>query len=134
MAVGGCLGGCASSADITETGGAKIPAFYSAHRTGIVESPTDADVLLAVQFGRHARTHSDVVQSAYISRIELTEASVEPFHIVVRTPLYLISRHAMEQDAENQSLDPKFVEFARRLSFVQLAISKTTITSETWRD
>jgi hypothetical protein len=133
MAVCACLAGCTSTAVISEVGGANIPAFYTAHRTGIVDSPTDADVILAERFGRYARDHSDVVQSAYISRIELTKASVEPFHIVVRTPLYLVSRHVMEQHAEKQSVDPNFVDFARRLGLVQLAISKTMITSETWR-
>jgi len=128
------LAGCASSYSVVEKNtGAKIPAFYAGYSDGIVAEPTDAEVAQAVQFGNAAKDNPDVVKDAYLSKAKTSAVALEAFYIVVRTPLYLISRHAMEQARKGRAPDPKFIAFARRFEFVKLAVSQRYISSATWR-
>ena len=100
---------------------------------GIKAHPTDAEVAAAIQFGIASKNDENAVRSAYLSRVKTSAATTEPFNIVVRTPLYLISRHAMAEARAGREVDPKFVAYARELGLVKLAVSRRDITSATWR-
>ena len=127
------LAGCASSHSVVEESPLpKIPAFYASHSDGIVTRPTDAEVAQAVQFGSAGKDNPSVVKDTYLSKAETSALASEAFYIVVRTPLYLIARHALERAKAGRTPDPNYIAFARRLGFVKLAVSERFISLPTW--
>jgi len=117
---------------VEENTDAKIFASYAGYSGGIVTQPTDAEVAQAVQFGSAAKENSSAVKDVYLSKAKTSAVALEAFYISVRTPLYLISRHAMERAREHRAPDPKFIAFARQLGFVKLAVSQQYISLATW--
>lgn len=127
------LAGCAGSYSVVqENPGPKIPAFYAGHSSGIVSQPTEAEIAQAVQFGSVERDNPSVVKDAYLSKAETSAFAPEAFYIIVRTPLYLIARHALERARTGRAPDPKYIAFARRLGFVKLAVSERFISLANW--
>jgi hypothetical protein len=127
------LAGCVSkTAVVADKAGPTIPAFYARYSQGIAAQPTDADVAQALQLGSTAKDSPAMVKDAYLSKATTGGGAPQIFYIIVRTPLFLIARHALEQAMAGLPPNQKYIAFARGLGLVKLAVSERYISLATW--
>jgi hypothetical protein len=105
----------------------KIPALFANHSGGIVLEPTEAEVADALELGRREQEHPGLVRKVYLWKTDANDLSSESLYIIVRTPLYLIARHSLEQTRAGRAPNPKFITFARHFGFVRLSVSQQSI-------
>ena len=145
--------GCAGGYSIREHAiRSKIPQEFRNYTNGIIANPTDADVRQAIALGK-ASKDSNTLSLAYLrkapknlfksndilyyslhipyGKYEALARGMDPNNILIRvaTPLYLIANHAREQARDYRKVDDNFVQYARKLDAVRIAIYAGNIIS-----
>ena len=124
------LTGCASSYSVKETSiRSSLPDVYATHTASFILNPTDADVQLAVNFGRDSKEKPDRLSYAYLFKSATSAVAMDSIYISIQTPLYLIAKDALDQAREFRQPDPAFATYARKLNAVRLSISQAYMTN-----
>ncbi len=121
--------GCAGGYSIREHAiRSKIPQEFRNYTNGIIANPTDADVRQAIALGK-ASKDNDALQYTYLTKAPRSLFNQDSIYIQVATPLYLIANHAREQTRDYRKIDDNFVQYARKIGALRIAIYAGNIIS-----
>jgi len=101
----------------------KIPASLSQWTGGIRTDLTLSEIKEAVIFGQGCKENSTVLSYAYIHK----PTNQREWYIKVKTPMYLISEHALEQARQHRELDKKYLLYLKKFKYVSIDVTLQTM-------
>lgn len=110
-----------------------LPETYQQWNGGIRTNLTQEEIKSAVEFGQTSKENPHALMYAYLFKPEnmaFNPKFVTSWYVRVRTPLYLISEHALQQARDYRKVDDTYLDYCKTLNYVAVDVWSENVWSQ----